>query len=83
MGHTNTNTNANNLFPPIPMRYNKIHNVNTILNNKAQLRVFLSSFVKFHFGFSLWIVISSLLRIFHEVVVEDFLSSSNDWELVG
>jgi len=65
------------------MRYNKMHNVNTILNNKAQLRVFLSYFVKFHCGFSLLFAICSLLRIFHAVVVEDFLSSSNVWELGG
>ncbi len=60
---TNTNTNTNNLFLPNPMRYNKMHNVNTILNNKAQLSV-LVFFVKFHFGFSLWFAICSLLRIF-------------------
>ena len=36
--NTNTNTNTNNLFPPFPMRYNKVHNVNTVLNNKAQLK---------------------------------------------
>jgi hypothetical protein len=41
--NTNTKTNTNNLFPPNPMRYNKMHNVITILNNKAQLSVFLSS----------------------------------------
>ncbi len=65
------------------MWYNKMHNVNTILNNKAQLRVFLSSFVKFHCGFSLLFIICSLLKIFHVVVVEDFLSSSDEWELGG
>ena len=64
------------------MRYNKMHNVNTILNNKAQLSVFLSSC-----KISLWFqsVDCHLLPVedFHEVVVEDFLSSSNVWELGG
>jgi hypothetical protein len=38
-----TNTNTNNLVPPFPMRYNKMQNISTALNNKAQLKVFLSS----------------------------------------
>ena len=41
--NTNTNTNTNNLFPPFPMRYNKVHKVNTVLDNKAHLKLFLSS----------------------------------------
>ncbi len=27
----NTNTNTNNLFPPLPMRYNEMHNMISIL----------------------------------------------------
>ncbi len=38
--NSTNNTNTNNLFPPFPMRYNKVHNVNTVLNNKAQLKLF-------------------------------------------
>jgi hypothetical protein len=30
-GRTNTNTNTNNLFPPLPMRYNEMHNMISIL----------------------------------------------------
>jgi hypothetical protein len=29
---TNTNTNTNNLFPPFPIRYNKIYMIITIIN---------------------------------------------------
>jgi hypothetical protein len=29
--YTNTNTNTNNLFPPLPMRYNEMHNMISIL----------------------------------------------------
>ncbi len=43
------------------MRYNKMHNVNTILNNKAQLRVF---FCKISLWFQSGFAICSLLRIF-------------------
>ena len=54
------------------MRYNKMHNVNIILNNKAQLSVFLSSC-----KISLWFqsVEFHLLPVedFHVVEVEDFI----------
>jgi hypothetical protein len=33
----NTNTNTKNLFPPFPIRYNKMQKINTIINNRAQL----------------------------------------------
>ncbi len=43
------------------MRYNKMHNIITLINNKAQLKVFMSSFTKWPFSLAVFGWSSALL----------------------